>query len=151
MIEKKMPNFDLPITPEGNLGSQDLEGNKTVIFVYPKDNTPGWTSEASEFRDLYNEFEKLGVKVYGLSKDNIKSHNKFKEKLNLPYELISDVDKELLDNLGVLKPKKMFGKEVIGTVRSTFLLNESGNIINEWRKVKVKDHGRTVLEYIQSI
>jgi len=152
IIGEKALSFRLESTNGEKTSLEGFKGEKNVIiFFYPKDNTPGWITEASEFRDHYKEIIKHNFEVLGISKDSIKSHNKFKEKLNLPFELLSDPNREIHKSYNVLKPKKMFGKEVIGTVRSTFIIDKEGILIKEFRNVKAKGHGEEVLEYIKSM
>lgn len=151
-IGDRVPDFKSPSTNGSKIGIEDFIGEKNIVlFFYPKDNTPGWTNEASEFRDLYQEFKALDTEILGISKDNLKSHNRFKEKLGLPYELLSDEDRVIHRMYDVLKPKKMFGKEVIGTIRSTFLIDKNGNLIKEFRKVKVNGHAMEVLNSIKEL
>lgn len=149
---KIAPDFNLPSNKGVDIKLSDFRENKNVVlFFYPKDNTPGWVSEASEFRDYYDEFTSLDTEVLGISKDNLKSHNKFSEKLNLPFHLLSDEDRVIHELYDVLKPKKMFGKDVIGTIRSTFIINKEGKIIKEFRKVKPKGHAQEVINYLKEM
>jgi peroxiredoxin Q/BCP len=121
----------------------------TVIYFYPKDNTPGCTTEAMSFRDHYAEFQKLGVEIYGISRDSLRSHEGFKSKLGLPFELISDPEETVCNLFGVMKMKNMYGKQVRGIERSTFVFDASGRLVKEWRGVKVNDHVSEVLEFLQ--
>lgn len=125
------------------------EGSNLVVYFYPKDNTPGCTTEAIDFTEKLDDFKKLDTEIVGISKDTEKSHEKFTEKHNLKIDLISDPDRILHEKFNVLKPKKMFGKDVIGTERSTFIFNKKGDLIKEYRKVKVKDHVDEVYEFIK--
>ena len=125
------------------------EGKNLVIYFYPKDNTKGCTTEAIEFTENKNEFEKLNTKIYGISKDSEKSHDKFTKDHNLDIELLSDVELELIKAFDVWKKKKMYGKEYMGVERSTFIFNKEGVLVKEYRKVKVKDHAKNVLDFVK--
>jgi peroxiredoxin Q/BCP len=128
---------------------EDLLGQWLVIYFYPKDNTPGCTTEAKDFSDYHGEFSKLGIKVIGISPDSVTSHQKFKDKHNLLITLLSDSEHKISVSYGVWQLKKFMGKEYMGVVRSTFLINPEGNIAQVWEKVKVKNHVETVLNYIR--
>lgn len=133
-----------------DISSDDLSQGLVVLFVYPKDNTPGCTMEARDFRDHYESFQEIGVQIFGLSKDSIASHERFAEKQCLPFSLISDPDLQLLQALGVWKEKSMYGKTFLGIERSTFLFRD-GELIQEWRKVKVRGHVQEVLAACQKL
>jgi len=148
-IGKKVPSFNLPVTGDKFIDSNELEGKKTVIFFYPKDHTPGCTIEGHDFTNLKNEFEQKNTVVYGVSRDSMKSHEKFKEKQNYTIDLISDQDEKLCAIFGAIKLKNMYGKQVRGIDRSTFVIDESGCLIKEWRAVKVPGHAEEVLNYIK--
>jgi len=120
----------------------------TVLFFYPKDNTPGCTTENMAFRDLHEQFKAAGVEIYGISRDSLRSHESFKAKLGLPFELISDPDEAVCQAFGVMKQKKMYGKEVRGVERSTFVIDAQGRLVKEWRGVKVPGHVDEVLEFV---
>jgi peroxiredoxin Q/BCP len=120
----------------------------TVLFFYPKDNTPGCTTENMAFRDLHAQFRQAGAEIYGISRDSLRSHENFKEKLGLPFELISDPDEAVCQAFGVMKLKKMYGKEVRGIERSTFVIDADGRLVKEWRGVKVPGHVDEVLEFV---
>lgn len=120
----------------------------TVLFFYPKDNTPGCTTENIAFRDLYAQFQAAGTEIYGISRDSLRSHEGFKTKLDLPFELISDPDEALCLQFGVMKMKQMYGKTVRGIERSTFVIDAQGQIVKEWRGVKVAGHVDEVLEFV---
>lgn len=135
---------------EYELNLSDYKGKKLIIYFYPKDNTSGCSLEASDFRDHIDEFKSLGYEVIGISKDSAKSHIKFIEKYNLPFPLISDEDTSINNLFEVWQLKKMAGKEYMGTVRSTFVLDENHKIIKEFRKVKVKGHVEEVLDFVKS-
>lgn len=120
----------------------------TVLFFYPKDNTPGCTTENMAFRDLYEQFQAAGAEIYGISRDSLRSHESFKTKLGLPFELISDPDEALCQQFGVMKMKQMYGKTVRGIERSTFVIDATGQLVKEWRGVKVAGHVDEVLEFV---
>ena len=125
------------------------KGKNLVIFIYPKDNTPAWTEEAVGFTEKIEDFRELNAKIYGISKDSEKSHEKFIDKYNLKVDLISDEIREILKKFQVIKPKKMFGKDVMGIERSTFIFDAEGNLIKEYRKVKVKGHVEEVYGFLK--
>jgi len=147
----KVPDFSLPATSGGTFELAAHAGKPLVIYFYPKDSTPGCTTEAGQFRDLHAEFAKLGCPVYGVSRDSIKSHENFKAKLELPFELLADTDELACGIFGVMKMKNMYGKQVRGIERSTFLIDSKGILRQEWRGVKVDGHARAVLEAVQSL
>ncbi len=126
------------------------KGKAVVIYFYPKDNTPGCTTEGMEFRDLAKDFAKVGAVIAGVSRDSLKSHENFKAKLELPFELISDPDEKLCELFGVMKLKNMYGKQVRGVERSTFAFDETGKLVKAWRAVRAPGHAAEVLEFIQS-
>jgi peroxiredoxin Q/BCP len=121
----------------------------TVLYFYPKDNTPGCTTESIAFRELHPEFEAAGVEIYGISRDSLRSHEGFKSKLGLPFELISDPEEAVCLQFGVMKMKNMYGKQVRGIERSTFVIDADGKLVKEWRSVKVADHADEVLEFVK--
>jgi peroxiredoxin Q/BCP len=123
----------------------DLLGGTLVLYFYPKDDTPGCTSEASQFRDLHAKFEKKGARIVGVSRDSAESHRKFKAKYSIPFTLLADTDSRLCDAFGVIVEKNMYGKKSMGVARATFLIDERGAIVKVWRKVKVDDHADEVL------
>ena len=142
-----VPDFTLPATG-GEFRLSAHAGKPLVIYFYPKDNTPGCTTEAGQFRDLHAEFVKLGCAIYGVSRDSIKSHEGFKAKLGLPFDLISDADETACRLFDVIKMKKLYGKDVRGIERSTFLIGADGRLAREWRGVKVDNH---VVEVLQAV
>ena len=142
-------DFKLASTNGETLSLEDFKGKNLVLYFYPKDNTSGCTTEALEFGELYDEFAKLNTEVVGISRDSIRTHNNFIEKHSLPFMLLSDPDRELFERLGLLKPKKMYGKDVIGTIRSTFVFDEDSNLIKEYRDVKPMGHAEEVLNFIK--
>ena len=147
----KAPAFELPGDNDKIISSKDLKGNFYVLFFYPKDNTPGCTKEAIAFTELHNEFKKLGVEVFGISPDSPKKHNNFITKHDLTVSLISDEEKELLQNYGIWVEKSMYGKKYMGVERSTFIIDQKGKVAKIWRKVKVPGHAEEVLEAVREI
>ena len=129
---------------------KDFRGKKVVLYFYPKDGTPGCTSEAIEFRDMIREFEKEDVVILGVSKDSIKSHQKFKQKHSLPFTLLSDPEGKVLDLYGVWKKKSLYGRTFLGTERTTFLINEKGVVEKVYKKVKVRGHAQACLLDLKS-
>lgn len=129
----------------------DFRGRKVVIYFYPKNMTPACTQEACDFRDRSGQLEKEGAVVLGISGDPVKSHDRFKEKQNLPFPLLSDEDHEVCRMFGVWQLKKLYGREYEGIVRSTFLIDENGTLVKEWRGVRVKGHADQVLEAVRSM
>ena len=140
------PDFTLPTDGNGEFTLSQLRGKNIVLYFYPKDNTPGCTTESKDFRDLADEFEKTDTLIFGVSKDSVKSHDKFREKYCLPFPLISDEKGEMIEAYNVWKEKSMYGKTFMGIERTTFLLNKDGVISKVWRKVKVSDHAKEVLD-----
>ena len=150
-IGKKVPDFALQATPEQVIELSKLKGKNIVLFFYPKDNTPGCTKEAQDFRDHISEFNKLNTLVLGISRDSIKSHNNFKEKQCLPFELLSDESETVCHLFNVIKVKNKYGKQVRGIERSTFLIDKDGLLQQEWRNVKVDNHIADVLKAINAL
>ena len=147
----KAPIFKLPSTNKTNYSLKDSIGKYVVIYFYPKDDTPGCTLETNDFNKLISKFKKLGCDVYGVSKDSLKSHNKFKEKYKIKFDLLADEDLKVLKKYKVWGKKKFMGKEFMGTIRSTFLIDKKGKIIKVWDNVKVKDHAKEVLETLSNL
>ncbi len=144
-------DFTLPATGGSDFSLSAARGKTLVIYFYPKDNTPGCTTESQHFRDLYPEFQKAGCDVVGISRDSIKSHENFKAKFNLPFALLSDAEEKVCTQFGVIKMKKLYGKEVRGIERSTFVLDKHGVLRHEWRGLKVEGHAQEVLKFVQSL
>lgn len=138
----------LPMTGGEEFSLAKLKGTRTVLYFYPKDNTPGCTREGEDFARLFKKFQKLGVAIYGISRDSLASHEKFKAKMGFPFELVSDKDEELCKEFDVIKMKNMYGKKVRGIERSTFVLDKKGKIEKEWRGLKVDGHAQEVLDYL---
>jgi len=150
MIGKKVPDFTAEATG-GPFTLSEYRGSPVVLYFYPKDNTPGCTTEGTNFRDLHDRFAKAGAVVAGISRDSIRSHQNFAEKLGFPFALISDADEKLCQAFGVIKMKNMYGKQVRGIERSTFLIGADGKLVREWRGVKVPGHAHEVLDAVQAL
>ena len=146
----QVPDFTLPGTG-GVFRLTSHAGKPLVLYFYPKDNTPGCTTEAGQFRDLHEEFRKLGCAIYGISRDTLKSHEGFKAKLGLPFELLSDPDETACRLFDVIKMKKLYGKEVRGVERSTFLVDAAGRLAREWRGLKADGHAADVLKAVREL
>jgi len=146
----RVKSFEAPST-EGMFRLSDHAGHPVVLYFYPKDNTPGCTTEGMQFRDLYPKFLKAGAVVAGVSRDSLKSHASFKEKMAFPFPLLSDADEKLCAQFGVIKMKNMYGKQVRGIERSTFVIDGSGKLAREWRGVKVPGHAQEVLDFVKTL
>jgi len=146
-----VPAFTLSATSGRNVNETDLLGKITILYFYPKDDTPGCTTEGEDFSKKYRDFTKLGVQIYGVSRDNLKSHENFKAKFAFPFELLSDSDGLLCEAFGVIKEKYMYGRKVLGIERSTFLIGANGTVQVVWRGVKVPGHVDEVLAAVQSL
>ena len=146
----KVKNFEAAST-DGTFKLSDHSGHPVVLYFYPKDNTPGCTTEGMQFRDLYPKFAKLGAVVAGVSRDSLKSHENFKSKMGFPFPLLSDADEALCNQFGVIKMKNMYGKKVRGIERSTFVIDGAGKLAKEWRGVKVPGHAEQVLEFVKTL
>jgi thioredoxin-dependent peroxiredoxin len=147
----QIPGFTLPTDGGGTLSRADLDGEKAVLYFYPKDNTSGCTKEAQAFRDSLDDFAAAGARIVGVSKDSVASHDKFKEKQDLNFTLVSDVDGSLCEAFGVWVEKSMYGKKYMGIERATFLADADGIIRQVWRKVKVPGHAAEVLEAVNGL
>ena len=151
VVDKLIPEFEAEATGGIKVSNTTHLDQMLVLFFYPKDNTPGCTTEAQQFRDKYKDFVKAGAVVYGVSRDNMASHDAFKEKLELPYELIADTEEKMCHMFGVVKNKIMYGKKVKGISRSTFLVGPDGVLRKEWRGVKVENHVAEVLKAVKAL
>lgn len=151
MENQIIPDFELSGTNGLSFRPGDYPGRALVLYFYPKDNTPGCTTEGQDFRDHHAEFQSLGCEVFGISRDSVKSHEGFKAKLGLPFELLSDPQETACELFAVIKMKNMYGKKVRGIERSTFLVDRSGRVARVWRGVKVPDHVKDVLEAVRSL
>lgn len=149
-IGQKVPDFTAETTA-GPLNFSELNGRMVVLYFYPKDSTPGCTNEASDFAAAWQDFLTAGAEVYGISRDSLKSHANFRQKLELPFALISDPDEALCTLFDVIRLKNMYGKQVRGIERSTFLINRAGVLVKEWRKVKVPGHVAEVLAAVREL
>ncbi len=150
-LNKKVPAFQCVATPDQIIKFSNLQGKKVVLYFYPKDNTPGCTTEGQDFRDQHTKFKRAGTVIFGISRDSLKSHQNFKEKHKFQFELISDPDEKLCKLFDVIKMKNMYGKKARGIERSTFVINDKGVLKHEWRKVKVKGHVEEVLATVKSL
>jgi len=151
-VGAKVPDFSLPATGNGGTWRlKDARDQKVVLYFYPKDMTTGCTRESQDFRDLNAAFRKAGVRVVGVSRDSLKSHEKFRDKEKLPFDLLSDEEEKLCKLFDVIKEKTLYGRKYLGVERSTFLIDGSGVLRQEWRKVKVPGHAEEVLEAAKSL
>ncbi|MFZ6772495.1 peroxiredoxin [Undibacterium sp. SXout7W] len=146
----QVPHFTAPMTSGKEFQLSDYSGKNLVIYFYPKDNTPGCTTESIAFREAYAGFQQANTEVFGISRDSLRSHEGFKNKLALPFELISDPDETLCQLFNVMKMKNMYGKQVRGIERSTFVIDATGTLVKEWRGVKVAGHVDEVLEFVSA-
>ena len=151
MTLKSAPDFELQATDNKTFRLSEYLGKNIVIYFYPKDDTPGCTDESQQFRELYQEFSDLDCEVVGISRDSIKSHESFKEKFSLPFDLLSDSDETVCELYGVMKMKNMYGKQVRGIERSTFVVDQEGILRKEWRGVKVPGHAEEVLSFVKDL
>ena len=147
----KAPNFDLPVNGGGTLSLKDLKGKAVVMYFYPKDMTPGCTTEAQDFRDYIKDFQKADSVVVGVSKDSVTRHDKFVDKYDLPFVLVSDEEGTMCEDFGVWQEKKLYGKTFMGIVRATFVIDEKGKVAAVWPKVKVKGHIDEVLAAVKDL
>ena len=150
-INTKAPNFKLPSTSKDDYSIKDSIGKYIVIYFYPKDDTPGCTIETNDFNKLLTKFKKLECEVYGVSKDNLKSHDKFRDKYKIKFDLLADQELKVLKKYKVWGKKKFMGREFMGILRTTFLIDKKGKIIKIWDNVKVKDHAKEVLDTLKKI
>ena len=150
-IGNKAPSFKGLCTGEGEADLSTLKGKKVVLYFYPKDSTPGCTTEGQNFRDLYKQFKKENVVIFGLSRESLKSHENFKSNQSFPFDLISDPEEKICNQYDVIKEKSMYGRKYMGIERSTFLIDENGKLVQEWRKVKVTGHAQEVLDSVKSL
>ena len=151
MIDQTVAEFSLPATGEKTVSLADFRDRILVVYFYPKDSTPGCTTEAQQFRDLYPAFVQAGAQIVGVSRDSIRSHENFKLKQNLPFDLLSDADEQLCTQFSVIKMKSMYGKQVRGIERSTFVIDGKGVLRREWRGVKAPGHAQEVLDFVKTL
>ena len=150
-VNSKAPSFSLPSTSNNEYSLKDSLGKYIVLYFYPKDDTPGCTIETNDFNKLLPKFKKLNCEILGISKDNLKSHNKFRDKYKIKFDLLADEELKVLKKYKVWGKKKFMGREFMGIIRSTYLIDKKGKIIKVWANVKVKDHAKEVLETLQNI
>ncbi|MDP0588918.1 MAG: peroxiredoxin [Candidatus Endonucleobacter bathymodioli] len=150
LLGQLVTDFTSKTTENNNITLSDLSGSQIVLFFYPKDNTPGCTSEALSFKHHYEDFKASNTLIFGVSKDNLQTHEKFKKKYSLPFDLIADTDEKLCTLFDVIKKKTLYGKEHMGIERSTFLIDRAGIMQHEWRKVLIKNHVEDVLQATQA-
>jgi thioredoxin-dependent peroxiredoxin len=150
-VGKKLPAFSADVTGGGRIASKDLAGRAYVLYFYPKDNTPGCTTESQDFRDRHEQFLARKVAIFGVSRDSLASHDRFRDKQQLPFQLISDTDETLCRLFDVIREKNMYGRKVMGIERSTFLVSADGRLVREWRKVRVPGHVDEVLDAVHSL
>lgn len=151
MLNLPIPEFELPATGDKSFKLSDYLGKNLVLYFYPKDSTPGCTNESIQFRDLYIEFRSVNTEIIGISRDSLKSHENFKAKFSLPFELASDNEETACNLFGVIKMKSLYGKQVRGIERSTFVMDKTGTLVREWRGVRVDGHAKEVLEFVKSL
>lgn len=151
VIGKPAPDFKLPATGDQTLALRDLRGKHVVLYFYPKDNTPGCTTEGQEFRDLHGKFSRAGAVVLGLSRDSLKAHENFKAKHDFPFALLADTDEAVCRRYDVIREKNMYGRKVLGIERSTFLIDKASVLRQEWRKVKAAGHAADVLAAVKTL
>jgi len=151
MLDQPAPDFEIPATSGKTFRLSSAKGKPFVLYFYPKDNTPGCTTEGQQFRDLHPQFAKLGCGIYGVSRDSMKSHENFKAKMNFPFDLLSDADEAACKLFNVIRMKNMYGKKVRGIERSTFVIDARGVVRKEWRGVKVPGHVQEVLEFVKTL
>lgn len=143
-----VPDFSAKMTSDKTFNLSDYKGRKLILFFYPKDNTPGCSAESMSFRDLYARFKNENAEIFGISRDSIRSHEGFKSKLGMPFELISDPDESVCMLFNVMREKSMYGKKVRSIERSTFVIDEKGTLVKEWRALKVPGHVEQVLRFL---
>ncbi len=151
MLNQPVPDFQLPATSGKNFQLSDYLGKTVVVYFYPKDSTPGCTTQGIQFRDAYAQFQQHNAEIFGVSRDSLKSHENFKAKFTFPFELLADTEELACTLFGVIKMKNMYGKQVRGIERSTFVIDKNGTLVKEWRGVKVDGHAAEVLNFIQAL
>jgi len=151
MIDQTVAEFSRPATGDKTVSLVDFRDRILVLYFYPKDSTPGCTTEAQQFRDLYPAFLKAGAEIVGVSRDSVRSHENFKLKQELPFDLLSDADEQLCTQFSIIKMKSMYGKQVRGIERSTFVIDGKGVLRREWRGVKVPEHAQEVLDFVKTL
>ncbi len=151
MLDQPAPDFEVPATGGKTFRLSSAKGKSLVLYFYPKDNTPGCTTEGQQFRELHSEFTRLGCVVYGVSRDSLKSHENFKAKMGFPFDLLSDTEEAACKAFAVIKMKNMYGRKVRGIERSTFVIDADGIVRREWRGIKVPGHAQEVLEFVKTL
>lgn len=151
MLNQAIPDFELPSTGGKTFRLSDYLGKTLVIYFYPKDSTPGCTTQGQQFRDAYADFQAAGADIVGISRDSLKSHENFKAKFSFPFELLSDTEEQACSLFDVIRMKNMYGKQVRGIQRSTFVIDKRGVLVREWRGVKVDAHVREVLDFVKTL
>jgi len=151
MLGKRVTDFSLAATGGTQFILSAQRGTKLVLYFYPKDDTPGCTAEGADFRDLHGEFGQAGARVFGISRNSLSSHERFKEKMRFPFELLADPDEAVCKQFEVMKLKNMYGKKVRGIERSTFVIAADGVLAREWRGVKVPGHAQEVLNFVKAL
>jgi peroxiredoxin Q/BCP len=151
MLGKPVPDFSLPSTGGTTFRLSQHLGSKLVLYFYPKDNTPGCTTEGGDFSDRDKDFKRAGCEVFGVSRDSVASHEKFKDRMKFPFELLSDEDEAVCKQFGVMKMKNMYGRKVRGIERSTFVIDDKGALAREWRGVRVPGHVEEVLNFVKAL
>jgi len=151
MTQNTIADFSVPATGGQTFTLSNMRSKNLVIYFYPKDNTPGCTTEAQQFRDLYADFQRAECEIVGVSRDSLKSHEGFKTRFSLPFELLADTEETVCNLFGVLKQKMMYGKQVIGIERSTFVIDKDGRLCHEWRGLKADGHAREVLDFVNTL
>lgn len=151
MLNEPVVNFQLPATSGKTFQLSDYLGKTLVIYFYPKDATPGCTTQGMQFRDAYAEFQQHNAEIFGISRDSLKSHENFKAKFSFPFELLADTEEQACQLFNVIKMKNMYGKQVRGIERSTFIIDPHGKLVKEWRGVKVDGHATEVLNFIKTL
>jgi len=150
-LGRVVPNFKLPATGGRDIELRSLRGQNVIVYFYPKDSTPGCTNEGCDFKANHAKFRRRNTVILGISRDSIKSHEKFREKYGFPFDLLSDADEKACGIFDVIREKNMYGRKVLGIERSTFLIDDKGKLRREWRKLKVKDHVEEVLEAVRAL
>jgi len=151
MAQQPFRDFELPATSNSSFSLAAQRGHPVVLYFYPKDNTPGCTTEGQDFRDLYPQFRRLKCSIFGVSRDSHKSHEGFKAKMSFPFELLSDAEESACKLFNVIKMKNMYGRQVRGIERTTFVFDSAGVLAREWRGVKVPGHAQEVLEFVKTL
>lgn len=151
MLNQAVADFQLPATSGKTFQLSEYLGKNVVIYFYPKDSTPGCTTQGNQFRDAYVDFQANNTEIFGVSRDSLKSHENFKAKFNFPFELLADSEELACSLFSVIKMKNMYGKQVRGIERSTFIIDKNGSLVKEWRGVKVDGHATEVLNFIETL